>query len=320
MSNNETANREYKDALFKFIFGNENRKELTLSLFNAINDKNYDDPSAVQIVTLKDVLFINVHNDVAFILSDTLSLYEQQSTWNPNMPVRCLVYAAREYEAYINRNKINTYSTRRFKLPTPRFTCFYNGTKKHKALEILRLSDAYEGKGDLEATVSVYNLNVKQPKLKNCKALMEYGWFVNKVNEYKEKYANLKVAIDKALDEVPKDFILHDLLEKERSEVMSILQTEYSAEQHGEAKYQDGYAEGKEDGFIIGRVEGLEEGKTKGIEEGLKEGRELGAREAIISSIIRQAKKNYPIEMIADGANMSIAEVKDIIAQELKNN
>lgn len=98
MSNNETANREYKDALFKFIFGNENRKELTLSLFNAINDKDYDDPSAVQIVTLKDVLFINVHNDVAFILSDTLSLYEQQSTWNPNMPVRCLVYAAREYE------------------------------------------------------------------------------------------------------------------------------------------------------------------------------------------------------------------------------
>ena len=88
--NNLKLNREYKDALFKFIFGNEERKEYTLSLFNALNDTCYDDPREVKLVTLEDVLFISIKNDVAFILSDTLNLYEQQSTWNPNMPLRLL--------------------------------------------------------------------------------------------------------------------------------------------------------------------------------------------------------------------------------------
>ena len=100
--NNLKLNREYKDALFKFIFGNESRKEYTLSLFNALNGTCYDDPREVKLVTLEDVLFISIKNDVAFIMSDTLNLYEQQSTWNPNMPLRLLSYLTKEYEKYVN--------------------------------------------------------------------------------------------------------------------------------------------------------------------------------------------------------------------------
>ncbi len=80
MSNTNAVNRIYKDSLFKHIFGNENYKGFTLALFNAINGTNYTNPDDVKITTLKDVLYVNVHNDVAFILNDTLSLYEQQST------------------------------------------------------------------------------------------------------------------------------------------------------------------------------------------------------------------------------------------------
>ena len=40
-------------------------------------------------------------NDLAFVLAGTLNLYEHQSTINPNMPVRMLVYLAQEYQKVV---------------------------------------------------------------------------------------------------------------------------------------------------------------------------------------------------------------------------
>ena len=85
-------------------------------MFNALNGTCYDDPREVKLVTLEDVLFISIKNDVAFILSDTLNLYEQQSTWNPNMPLRLLSYLTKEYEKYVNENDLTLYSLLSFKL------------------------------------------------------------------------------------------------------------------------------------------------------------------------------------------------------------
>ena len=92
---------EYKDRLFSFIFGNEAHKEWTLSLYNAINGTHYDNPDDISIETIRQVLYMGMHNDVAFIIADQLSLYEQQSTFNPNMPLRMLEYTANLYEKYI---------------------------------------------------------------------------------------------------------------------------------------------------------------------------------------------------------------------------
>ena len=39
----DETNREYRDRLFKFIFGNPENKEWTLSLYNAINGSHYTD-------------------------------------------------------------------------------------------------------------------------------------------------------------------------------------------------------------------------------------------------------------------------------------
>ncbi len=186
------ANRNYKDASFKLIFGNEKHKGNSLSLFNAVMGRNYSNPNDIEIVTLENVLLLKVMNDVALISSDTLCLFEQQSTWNENMPLRFLVYSSREYEKYIKSNKLNTYKMRKIMIPRAKFICFYNGTQNRPAKEVLKLSDSFMGdpyeEGDyLEAKVIIYNLNIDQPELNACKELMEYGWFVNKVNEYKEK-------------------------------------------------------------------------------------------------------------------------------------
>lgn len=77
--------RQYKDRLFRMIF--HDREEL-LSLYNAVNGTEYTDASALIVMTLKDVIYLGMKNDVAFLIGCDLNLYEHQSTWNPNMPLR----------------------------------------------------------------------------------------------------------------------------------------------------------------------------------------------------------------------------------------
>ena len=94
-------NREYKDRLFSFLFGDNSRKEWTLSLYNAINGSNYSDPDELEINTLEEVLFMGMKNDVSFIIGGHINLYAHQSSYNPNMPVRELIYLGHLYSKYI---------------------------------------------------------------------------------------------------------------------------------------------------------------------------------------------------------------------------
>ena len=129
-------NRTYKDTLFKFIFGKQERKEYTLSLYNAINNSNYENVDDLTLVTLEDVLYISMKNDVAFLLYDTINLYEQQSSYNPNMPLRMLLYLAKEYEKIISKNKYFLYSRNIIELPSPKLITFYNGIDDKEDIEI----------------------------------------------------------------------------------------------------------------------------------------------------------------------------------------
>ena len=40
------AQAQYKDRLFSFIFGSEEHKDWTLSLYNAVNGSSYDNPDS----------------------------------------------------------------------------------------------------------------------------------------------------------------------------------------------------------------------------------------------------------------------------------
>ena len=122
--------RDYKDTLFRMLF---NDREALLSLYNAVGNTDYRDPSLLQIVTLENAVYMNVKNDLAFLLGFELNLYEHQSTWNPNMPLRDLFYAAREYGMLIRDQSL--YSSRLIKLPVPRFIVFYNGREKQEERE-----------------------------------------------------------------------------------------------------------------------------------------------------------------------------------------
>lgn len=119
-----SINREHKDCLFRTVF---QEKEDLLELYNAINDTDYQDPDALTVYTLEDAVYMGIKNDLSFLVGGILSLYEHQSTRNPNMPMRGLLYLARNFEAYIEQNGLNMYSSMLQKFPLPQYYVFYNG-------------------------------------------------------------------------------------------------------------------------------------------------------------------------------------------------
>lgn len=137
MSNVKTA-KDYKDRLFRMIF---NGKEKLLELYNAMNGSDYNDASELQVVTLENAIYLLMKNDVAYVLHDELFLYEQHSTKNANIPLRCLFYASDTYSVLVKDK--NIYGSKMLPLPSPMFVVFYNGKQKMDEDEELRLSDAF---------------------------------------------------------------------------------------------------------------------------------------------------------------------------------
>lgn len=224
-------NREHKDRLFKFIF---EKKEYLLQLYNALNGTNYNNPEDLEIVTLEDVIYMRMKNDIAFVLDYRMNLFEHQSTDNPNMPLRGLLYFARQYEKYIAKNEYNLFSTRVIPVPTPQYVVFYNGDRWKGERKILKLSDCFannEIKGCMEIEVVQLNINYGHNKeiMEKCKILGEYAVFVGKVKNY-SKTLSIEESVDRATDECIKEGILKDILIEHRAEVKDMLLTEYDEE------------------------------------------------------------------------------------------
>ena len=116
------VNRTYKSTLFIMLFQNKNN---LLELYNAISGKHYTDPDVLEINTLENAIYMTVKNDVSFLIDGRLSLYEHQSTYNPNLPLRFLIYIAKLYSR-MTRNA-NLYGTKVIRIPPPEFLIFYNG-------------------------------------------------------------------------------------------------------------------------------------------------------------------------------------------------
>ena len=195
------ARRNHKDTLFRMIFST---KENLLSLYNAVNHSNYTDPAELEIVTLKNAVYMNVKNDQAFLLDMQLNLYEHQSTWNPNMPLRFLIYVAKEYQKLIRNHTL--YASTLVELPTPHFVVFYNGEEEQEAESELRLSQSFKQKTDkpeLELIVKVLNINLdkNQDVLEACQLLKEYMLLVDRIRRYTAEYDDINLAVEQAVTE-----------------------------------------------------------------------------------------------------------------------
>ena len=225
------VNREYKDRLFRLLFGTEEMKENILQLYNALNDSSYSDASAVSLTTIEDVIYISMKNDISFLFDSYLSVWEQQSTFNPNMPVRGLMYFGKLYDQYIKTNGINIYSSTLKKIPTPRYIVFYNGATDRPAVEKIRLSDAFineDKSGDFEWTAIGYNLNKGKNDglLEKCQPLRDYMELINRIRTFSLDY-EIEKAVNLAVDSCIEDGILKEFMEKHKAEVCGMVITEF---------------------------------------------------------------------------------------------
>lgn len=225
------ANVKYKDTIFRMLY---KEKKNLLSLYNAVNGKNYTNPDDLQVVTLDNAIYLGMKNDLAFILDMNLYLYEHQSTYNPNIPLRNLFYIADEYQKLVVRKSL--YSTSLQKIPTPRFVVFYNGTKKIDDLTIFRLSSAYEHPSpdpDLELRVTMFNVNEGHNKelMDHCHTLKEYAQYVTKIRKYTSmSELSLEDSVKRAVNECIEEGILSEFLLKNKAEVIKMSIYEYDKE------------------------------------------------------------------------------------------
>lgn len=248
-----SANRAYKDTIFRWIFSD---KENLLSLYNAIAGKDYKDPEKLTIVTLENAVYKGIKNDLAFVLETGLYLYEHQSTYNPNIPLRDLFYIASEYQKFVDQKSL--YSSSVQKIPTPRFLVFYNGMDKRvQDKEVLKLSSMYENETDepdLELKVTMLNINAGHNKelLENCHILGEYAQYVDRVRKYATQM-DLNHAVERAITECIQEGILTEFLQRNRAEVFKVSIFEYDKEKEEKKLRKAEYEHGLEDGIIQGR-------------------------------------------------------------------
>ena len=244
------ANREYKDRLFKFIFGNPQNRAWTLSLYNAVNGTAYTDAESIRLTTIEDAVYMNMKNDVSFLVANIMNFYEQQSTFNPNMPMRFLIYAGMVYSKYIEQtDSYHQYSTSQQKAPTPKCICFYNGKQDKEDKIVLSLKDAFDEEADIEVKVTMLNINFGRNRelLDACQPLKEYAWFVSKVNENQKELNDLEAAVDLAIDQMPEEYQIRAFLMENRAEVKRMCITEYNevktlADERMESRAEGGFA------------------------------------------------------------------------------
>lgn len=237
--------RTYKARLFAMIF---HEKEKLLELYNAVNGTTYDDPEKLTINTLENAVYMSMQNDVSFIIDCRLNLYEHQSTYSPNLPLRCLMYVSDIYSALTKDE--NLYGSKLIKLPTPEFLIFYNGSDDQPDAHVIRLSDAFEitqEEYSLELRAVILNINRgHNPEImKSCKTLRDYAEYTARVREYAES-VNLEDAVERAITECIREDILAEFLSKYRAEAKTMSLYEYDEEKHMRQEREASREEGRQ--------------------------------------------------------------------------
>lgn len=207
------VNRSFKARIFEMIFSN---KEELLSLYNAVNGTDYKNSDELEINTLENAIYMAMHNDISFVIGFYVSLYEHQSTYSPNLPLRYMLYISDVYSA-MTKN-MNLYGETAVALPAPRFIIFYNGAKKRPEREELQLSALYKVKEEnpsLELRATLLNINPGfNDELKRmCKTLGDYAEYTARIRQYAQEMP-IELAVEHAITECIKEGILAEFLSR----------------------------------------------------------------------------------------------------------
>ena len=266
---------------------------------------------------------MTIKNDVSFLIDGQLSLYEHQSTINPNIPLRFLFYIAHLYSRITK--DANLYGTAVVPIPAPEFVVFYNGKEQMPERKIAKLSHMFTLKNrpvklDLEVTIlNITGENNRELKAA-CRTLREYAIYTDKIRQYTEEMP-LEEAVDRAIRECIHEDILREFLENHRMEARAMSIFEYDQEKHmrqeREAAWKEGrrsgLEEGRRSGLEEGRRSGLEEGRRSGLEEGRRSGLEEGREQILEQQIQKKLAKGKSVSEIAAELEETEERIQDLI-------
>ena len=323
------GNREYKSDVISMMM---QIPEYALDVYNAMNDSVYTDPDMIQIMRLENGISLSVRNDASFFISNYLNLYEHQSTYSPNAPLRFLIYLTNLLKTTIRKRDL--YSRKRVQIATPHFAVFYNGTEKRPEKEVLKLSDAFINHTDtpeIELTVTIYNINPDNNTqlLEKSEVLRSYMIFVNRVREnleHQNKIAqnaseydetayeeDLEAAINEAIDYCIEHDIMETFFKENRSEVTKSMVLDYTWERREELIRAEEYEDGKREGYAAGISQGRAEGEKRGRTEGEKLGRAEGEKATHRFLINKWLQKGKTIAEIAEDLGKSEEYVESLM-------
>ena len=296
------AKNNYRDSLFRKYFEHPDKLAALHELLTGIPTAEQN----VEIKTLKSVLFNRLKNDISFKVGDRfIVLFEHQSTINPNMPARMLLYSAMLYRKMLSKESI--YSKKLIPLPAPEFYVLYNGKDPWKDNSKLYLSSAFaENQHNLELVVTVRNIryNKDNELLQKYKPLHDYSFFVYDVEKRVASGDSLADAIRSATDYCINHNIMRDYLSANYEEVFEMMSLRWN-EKDAKKYWQK---EAREEGHAAGLAEGHAQGLSQGLSQGLVKGR-MSATIAFIKNML-SARMSY--SDIAKFSNTSIEEVQRI--------
>ena len=341
-------NRNYKDTLFRFIFSD---KEKLLGLYNALNHSNYEDATELEINTLENAVYLNIKNDISFVFEFNLYLFEHQSTFCPNMPLRDLQYVSAVLENLIK--DFDLYSGTLVKIPSPHFVVFYNGKEKKEDRMVLKLSDAFQNKEkepQLELLVTMININYGKNKelMDACKDLRDYSIYVAKIRSYMEGNGgnientethrnaentgtnenevtaesigndeNTATAENKGNNNMIYKMTIEEAVERTiddciKEGILVDVLTKFRAEVKKLSIFEYNARLHEETLKKEGYEDGIEKGREEGHEEGREEGREEGELKTLLKQVQKKLEKGKTYEVIAQELEISFTIVEQI--------
>ncbi|MCI5688784.1 MAG: hypothetical protein MR303_09925 [Emergencia sp.] len=218
--------RTYQDSIFRMLFS---EKENAIELFNALEGTDYGPDTEVRFMTLDDVIYHGIKNDLSYEIAVAYLVFgEQQSTISANIPLRMLRYVSNNIITLMDSKTL--FRQGQVKIPTPQFFVIYTGSEPWNVDE-LRLSSSFVGEpkeNSIELVVKVikvvYNEGEeeearKNPVLQRSAKLREYGILVRYVKEGLAAGKDRKEAVDTAIERCLKENILADFLRTHSAEV-----------------------------------------------------------------------------------------------------
>ena len=224
--------------------------------------------------------------NISFLIDSQLNLYEQQSSYNPNMPLRGLMYFAELYQKHLTRQDKDLFTTAIVKIPTPNFVVFYNGSRELPDVTKLRLSDAFEvpeENGDFEWTATMLNINSGHNKtlFQKCKPLYHYSCYVDRVKNNVRSGMTKENAVSEAVSFAIRNDFLDGYFKIQKAEVLNMSLTEFDQEAYDRHRFN--------------------EGKEAGIAE--------GERKTALQNARNFKHKNIPVDIIAECTGLSVEQV-----------